>query len=63
MNSNEQKEMTLKEWCDRLPDAHLVNQQRKQIAQTLALLNSMVYGGEQHSDSSIQIVQKAFDNL
>lgn len=59
----EQREMTLKEWCQKLPEWHLANRQIAQVKQTLALLNSMVEGGEAHSPESRKMVADAADSL
>lgn len=58
-----EREMSLREWCDRLSEHHLVNRQRDQIIQTIALLNSMILSGEQHSETSQRMVQEALTNL
>lgn len=58
-----EQEMTLSEWCNRLPDFHLVNEQRRQVANAIALLSSMIHGGESHSETSRLAVNEALDNL
>lgn len=57
------QEMSLVTFCQTLPREHKVNEQRRQIAQTIALLSSMVYGGENHSSTSEEQVRTALDNL
>lgn len=61
--SDEQREMTLKEWCAQLPDSHRVNEEQRTICKTIALLNSMVLCGEQHSAQSEKAVKEAIDFL
>lgn len=56
----EQREMSLKEWCERLPEHHRVNEELRKITKTLALLNSMILSGEQHSEQSSTQVKESF---
>lgn len=61
--SDEKREMTLKEWCDKLPKDHRVNKDLNEITKCIGLLNSMVNSGEQHSEESINTVTEVFKKL
>ncbi len=59
--SDEQREMTLHEWCNKLPSIHRVNREKSKVIEAVGLLNSMVCCGEPHSDESRRIVSEVID--
>lgn len=61
--SEESREQTLVEWCTRLPDIHRVNKELDKLRETIGLLNSMILSGENHSETSSAIFEKASDIL
>ncbi len=62
-NSYYVKELSLKEFCEILPNTHRANKELHQIKQCLSLFNSMINGGEQHSKSSMDMFRNIMDNI
>ena len=56
-------EMSLLEFIDHLPKTHRIRAEMASIANTICLLNSMIYGGEQHSDYSKKEVTESLSLL
>ena len=56
-------EMSLISFTKHLPMNHRVRAEMNAIANTIGLLNSMVNGGEEHSESSREQVKEALDYL
>ena len=54
--SQTDREQTLIEWCEKLPNTHRVNKELKKLRETIGLLNSMLLCGETHSETSTKIV-------
>jgi len=55
------QEMSLKQWCERLPSCHRVNKDLKHIKETLSLLSSMIHCGDNFSEKSREMYYKAQD--
>jgi len=60
---NSKKELNLKEFCETLHDKHRIKQDIKEIKQCIGLLNSIINGGESHSDFSRKKVKEALDKI
>ena len=50
MDDQTSREMTLKEWCARLPENHLVNKQLKGLLESEAFLNALLAAGVDNWD-------------
>ncbi len=56
-------ELSLKEWCNQLPENHRVNMDLKFLTSTLLLLHSMILEGKTYSPCSKKTVEMALDIL
>jgi len=59
-NHNE-REQTLKEWCNKLPDFHRVNKELLKLKEIIILFDHIIISDTKHTKESFQAVEEAFD--
>ena len=57
------QEVTLKQWCEKLPEFHKVNKELAIIKESLIAMNSMVTSGRSHDERSREKYYEAMDIL
>ena len=61
-NHNE-REQTLKEWCNKLPEFHRVNRELKKLQEIITQLDNMIYFGWKHTEESDRDLKEASNIL
>ena len=57
-----EREMTLREWCAKLPESHLANRQLNAIEQSLKMVHNYLSNGEL-SKKQVKLLSDQLDEL